>query len=891
MAYISQDPNQNQDNNTTNVLAPNAAPTPQAPQNEAPAQVTTSGSTSASTGGYVSDGNPYGKYATPTGPQAPTGTSASSRKTSSGASSGLQTNVQTYAQKNLASSQGLGSAVANKLQTSSDLAKQNLAKVEQKFGQGVESGSLANRQNAVTDVRTAATEAATAAGPERTFTDRSASLYMPTKTAEGAYSAEDQALVNSNKARVKYADGSVKDFEDAATAQSEIDSTNKANPGYYTYGEEPKLSVGDDRLSEILNAKYKGPQELSQIAGFGEAANKIQDVGALQQQALGGSPKEELLKRTFDNQTGEYSKGARLLDDLLLGQGKAAETLKTTAEKLGSAPSGKIADEFTSRIKEARGQASQRGTEIDTIKNEARQALTETAAGRDKEVNQRIEGVIQDWEKYPQYFKDRFKGELESHNLASKKKGEYDAVVSKYGGEEKARARLNEVSIPGLQSINIDQSRQDLKELDLFKQQQQLANQPDERRGRNATFGQSNIEAARAYVAKNAPRMAELEQRTKNDAAIYKTFGINDINNTDPYGFGMAPQESDKLLIDSINKAKSDFASLSQDLPKIQELSEFKNYDPNALDLKLSQLEAESLGVQGGEGLYNVLKEQGVEGLIKTAAYDKNKLVSTDEQSQLARLQSMAQLAKDYGVSGSGINVNNRYNDRDLAGQQTATSALDIDNFRNLLQGAERTFRTDAAGSNITGTGTGSGSSRGLFGKKKATVTQSVTQNFGDLLKQNNAYRNMYSDEGVNKDLLRRAASAAKGDKSFESGNVDPGVVGGLQDAAGDISGTLGGLLNKNSPLGSDGARLAMLPITAPLELAKFLGSSLGGSSSAARGKATAAAAGAAGADLQNKINQKILATGLKNQLSVKQNSQQDLELFKLLGLLDNTNL
>lgn len=907
MAYISQDPNQKQDNNTTNVLAPNAAPTPQAPQNDAPAQVTTSGSTSASTGGYVSDGNPYGKYATPTGPQAPGGTSASSRKSSSGASSGLQTNVQTYAQKNQASSQGLGSAVANKLQTSSDLAKQNLAKVEQKFGQGVESGSLANRQNAVTDVRTAATEAATATGPERTFKDTSASLYMPTKTTEGTYSAEDQALVSSNKARVKYADGSVKDFEDAATAQKEIDSTNKANPGYYTYGDEAKLSVDNDRLSEILNAKYKGPQELSQIAGFGEASNKIQDVSALQQQALGGSPKEELLKRTFDNQTGEYSKGARLLDDLLLGQGKAAETLKTTAEKLGSAPSGKIADEFTSRIKEARGQASQRGTEIDTIKDEARKALTETAAGRDKEVNQRIEGVIKDWEKYPQYFKDRFKSELESHNVASKKKQEFDAIASKYGGAEQAKTKLASIktTMPNIDTFDFDSAIKDAGIVSTYDKALKTAQLQPNGGGRERKLLEQNIAEAQSIVKQYSGSIDSLRQKTNADNQILNNVSPDFMNsyNTLASQIGGGGNDRDKRTYqdqlgqlvqqakNSTSTAKAESLALQQDLPKIEQLSEFASYDPNALDLKLSQLEAESLGVQGGEGLYNILKEQGVDGLIKTAAYDKNKLVSTDEQSQLARLQSMAQLAKDYGVSGSGINVNNRYSDRDLAGQQNATSALDIDNFRNLLQGAERTFRTDAAGSNITGTGTGSGSSRGLFGKKKATVTQSVTQNFGDLLKQNNAYRNMYSDEGVNKDLLRRAASAAKGDKSFESGNVDPGVVGGLQDAAGDISGTLGGLLSKNSPLGSDGARLAMLPITAPLELAKFLGSSLGGSSSAARGKATAAAAGAAGADLQNKINQKVLSTGLKNQLSVKQNNQQDMELFKLLGLLDNTNL
>lgn len=872
MAYISQDPNQNQDNNTTNVLSPNATPTPQAPQNDAPTQVTTSGSTSASSGGYVSDGNPYGKYGTPTGPQAPGGTSASSRKSSSGPASGLQTNVQTYAQKNQASSQGLGTAVANKLQTSSDMAKQNLAKVEQKFGQGVESGSLANRQNAVSDVRTAANEAATAVGPERTFKDTSASLYMPTKTPEGAYSAEDQALVDANKARVKYADGSVKDFEDAASAQSEIDSTNKANPGYYTYGDEAKLSVGNDRLSEILNAKYQGPQELSQISGFNEAYNKNQDVAALQNQALSGSPKEELLKRTFDNQKGEYSKGSRLLDDLLLGQGKAAETLKYTAEKLGSTESGKIGDEFTNRVKEARGQAAQRSTEIDNVKNEARQALTETSAGRDKEVNQRIEGVIKDWDKYPTYFKDRFKAELETHNVASKKKGEYDSVASKYGGDvNQAKAIIDnsQKELSDIQSFDMN------KLLDAYSASQVMS-------GWNLDPEmQKSLDEKNAYLKSNMPIFQKLGG---NDSQLYEGFTGQMSRDTLNNIYGQTIAQKTKQLTDSSTMA-------NQDLAKMEELQQYKDYDPSSLNVGLSQLESETLGVQGGEGLYNILKEQGVDGLIKTAKYDKNKLVSSDEQSQLARLQSMAQLAKDYGTSGSGLDFANKFSDRDLAGQQNATSALDIDNFRNVLQGAEKGFRTDAADSTITGTGTGAGSSSGLFGKKKATATQSVSQNFGDLLKQNNAYRNMYSDKGVNKDLLRQASDRAKGTTSFADGFTDPGIAGGLQDTAAGLNDMVGGFVSKNSPLGSDGARLAMLPITAPLELTKFLGSSLGGSSAKAQSGANAQAQANAIADLQNKINQKIQSTGLKNQLSVKQNNQQDAELFKLLGLLDNTNL
>jgi hypothetical protein len=882
MAYISQDPNQNQEANTTNVLAPTATSTLPAPT--PPENTTAPVSTSAPSAGYVSNGNPYGKYGTPTGPQAPAGTSASNRKTNAGPSSGLQTNVQTYAEKNKASSQGLGSAVAGKLQTSSDIAKQNLANVEKKFGQAIDVGSLENRQGAVQEAQTAFTEAATAAGPERTFKENTASLYMPTKTAEGAYSAEDQALVDANKAKVVYGDGSTKEFADAATAQADVDTYNRLNPGYNTYGQDETFNKSKDRLSEILNAKYQGPQELSEISGFGDASNKIQDVSTLQKQALGGGTKEELLKRTFETQTGEYGKGARLLDDLLLGQGKAAETLKSTAETLGAGPTGKIGDEFTSRVKDARMQAAQRSTEIDQVKNEARKALTETSAGRSKEVNQRIEGVIKDWDKYPNYFKERFKNELETHNVSSAKKGEYDSVVSRYGTPEQLQSRKQnlESSYGKLRDVDTDLLNESAKIVDNYNNILEASNS-------------SNRDIAILYKGK----LPQLEEQYK----LAKT-QVDNVKSLLPKEEVTMLDQGPLTSVDLVKKIagfKNEMNTVDQGLTALQPLQEFRNYDPNALDVKLSQLEAESLGVQGGEGLYNILKEQGVEGLIKTAAYDKNKLIGTDEQAQLARLQSMAELAKDYGVAGSGVNVVNQFGDRDLAGQQNATSALDIDNFKRLMQGAERTFRTDAAASNISGTGTGSGSSRGLFGKKKATATQSVSQNFGDLLAQNNAYRNMYSDKGVNKDLLKTASDLAKGEQTFAS-NVDStnnlaGQTSNIYNQANDMMGKVIGKGQDavNNLLGDTLGGLAGAPTLGMLNLTnKFTGAvsnALGGSSAAASGEANRNAYNAAVANLQANIQNKIQSTGLKNQLSVNRNQQQDAELFKLLGLLDTTNL
>lgn len=209
------------------------------------------------------------------------------------------------------------------------------------------------------------------------------------------------------------------------------------------------------------------------------------------------------------------------------------------------------------------------------------------------------------------------------------------------------------------------------------------------------------------------------------------------------------------------------------------------------------------------------------------------------------------------------------------------------------MQGAERTFRTDAAGSNIVGQGYGTGSSSGLLGKKKAQAWSTLNQNFGDLIEQGGGYRNMYSDEGVNKNLLKQASDLAKGSQGFYSGNTDPGIVGGVTDMAGATSDEISKLVGSGTGLGKTATDALMWtnPVTAPLALYGALGSTLGGSKAKAQGAADFAAQQNALANLRANLENKINTSGLKNQLTVNRNEAQDDELFKLLGMLDTTNL
>lgn len=883
MANVAYDQNEQQETNSTNVLG-NSSSSPLAPN---------SGNNSQqSATGYVSDGNPYGKYAGGQGSSV-TSTSApapTARKSTSGASSGSFTNVQSYIDKNQKSSQDLGNKTANQLTNTADIAKKNLEGVQKQFTQGAQAGSLEDSGNALTQANTAFKEAATAKGPEREWNAREATAYTPQKDASGNYSQADQALINSNKARVIYGDGSVKDFDNQIDATNDIASYNKDNSGFFSYDKEQELSVNNDRLAEILNAEYKGPNELSEISGYGDAYNKFQDASSLQNQVLKGGSNNELLTRTFASPENQYNQGNKLLDDLLLGQGKANETLKSAAQTLGTTPTGKLSDQFTAATKDARTEAGTKTQEMSDIKTQAREALMNTSGERTAEVNQRVNDVIKDWEKYPQYFKDRFQGALTEHNQAAEKKKEYDAMLPEYN---QAKANYNYYS-KVLKPL-IDNTQLESFDPQFFSRQLLAA------QGQSPGVG---------YTSPQDQKKAQNYIRQYDGLLESLGYGGYDSTYGGVYQGGYGDQTNIAQLLSQLKQqqvtAKQDIAKFEQMSPQFEQLSQFKDYDPNALDLKLSQLEAEALGVQGGEGLYNLIKNGGdINELIKTKAANRDQLVSTDEQSQLARLESIAKLAKDYGVKGSGVNFTNQFSDRDAAGKQNATSALDTDNFARMMQGAERTFRDDAKGSNIVGSGYGQGSSRGVAGKQSAQAWTTLNQNFGDLIDQSGGYRNMYSNDGVNKDLIKQASSLAKGVQGFQSGSDNTsnlmGQWTGVLNDVSDMSLDLGkkaaepGTKILSSILGDDIGKLYNKSMLLPMEMTAKLyngaNNFIGGNKQKAQAEADLHAQEDAMAKLRAGIDSKINTTGLKNQLSVNKNSQQDMELFKLLGMLDTTNI
>jgi hypothetical protein len=112
--------------------------------------------------------------------------------------------------------------------------------------------------------------------------------------------------------------------------------------------------------------------------------------------------------------------------------------------------------------------------------------------------------------------------------------------------------------------------------------------------------------------------------------------------------------------------------------------------------LALTEQEAGLLGVQAGEGLYNLSPE----ALVQTSAAERARLISKNELSRQLALQQLAgtdvsrELQKDL-----------EFTDLEKAGTQTAEDAINKAGIRDVLNAQEKAFREQVANQNIVGTG------------------------------------------------------------------------------------------------------------------------------------------------------------------------------------------
>jgi hypothetical protein len=242
-------------------------------------------------------------------------------------------------------------------------------------------------------------------------------------------------------------------------------------------------------------------------------------------------------------------------------------------------------------------------------------------------------------------------------------------------------------------------------------------------------------------------------------------------------------------------------------------------------NLALTEQEAGFLGVQAGEGLYNLSPED----LVQTNAAEKARLISKDELSRQLALQQLAgtdvsrELQKDLD-----------YTDLEKAGTQTAEDVINKAGIRDVLAEQEKKFGEYTAGTTLTGEG---------FKKHKQTGDKyraKLDANLSDVLKS-----------------MGYAGGVPTGTAEGYTGSIKPEDLTQWTDSA-----------NFYSNLGGDIAR------------GFGLSSSVGGK------YAQDIANRLAVEDLQNKINQSLQTSGFFNRTAIGETEQTNLRQAALQQIL-----
>jgi hypothetical protein len=345
MAYLQQseeDKDKAQGLNETLVPQPGAAPaqTPESTAPAAPSQAQTSAATPVQ------------------GAQQP----------NAKAGSGTFTNLKNY----LSANQGnrVASAATQKVSNLATGAQKGIAQASTGFGQKVDQGTLANRQQAVQDV-------------EKT-----------TAAARGveAIAAQPQAV------------------EGAPAPTAPVES---AQPQYLD-------DTQQKRFADIINAKYSGPESLRQSGLLQPAAEKVTTAARQIKNADTAGGREELLRSMYGKNR-DYTQGQSKLDSLLLNTSQQGVSQLQEAAKAG----GNLQQNLQQAEAGSQNLAQNRAQEIAGIREQARGTFQSGRTAEETATEARMDALIKtpvvdeagnpvlkqdgtpmtEWDKLPEHFR------------------------------------------------------------------------------------------------------------------------------------------------------------------------------------------------------------------------------------------------------------------------------------------------------------------------------------------------------------------------------------------------------------------------------------------------------------------------------------------------------
>tara|TARA_R110001606_G_scaffold56301_4_gene136499 strand:+ start:449 stop:2482 length:2034 start_codon:yes stop_codon:yes gene_type:complete len=411
--------------------------------------------------------------------------------------------------------------------------------------------------------------------------------------------------------------------------------------------------------------------------------------------------------------------------------------------------------------------------------------------------------------------------------------------------------------------------------------------------------------------------MGRLSQQSK-DVAGQRASEVQDTRDASRKAFGTVASERQQEVDARVDDVVANWDNLPAHFRE-----SFSNPDGT---VNLSKLEAVTLGINQGEGVYNLSGEDLFGSADNSIVQsERDRLISQNEQGNLARLQALSNLAtgmgdeKLYDITSAG---KADYSNIDRAGTQTAMDALDLDHVRSQMASAERGFRTDAA-KDVVGTGKGQKTyNKGFMkGSGKKHSTRTSTANVKDMLDQAGYdFNSEVSDTNIGtKDILNNLASAIQDTrKNSTFGDLGQGSVtqggsgagansmvqdygfnpmsdwnstlqdafGGLEDSGREIGGMGGDAIATVGDIGKDVYGTASKAV-------KDIGKFWGGGGSDAQSAANQIAQNAANTNLQKNMEQKIKDLNYTRRSNIIEGEDADLRnqaLMDILAKMDTTN-
>lgn len=156
-----------------------------------------------------------------------------------------------------------------------------------------------------------------------------------------------------------------------------------------------------EAYSNIINAQYQGPQSLQQAGLYEQAARKAQVAQQALQQTQTAAGREQLLRDVYGRNR-EYTRGQSKLDALLLNASQpAVQSLQQQAQQAGN-----VQQQLQEAQNLSANEAAQRAAAIQGISSGARGEFTAARGKEEAAANQYIEGVLSNWDKLPEHFKN-----------------------------------------------------------------------------------------------------------------------------------------------------------------------------------------------------------------------------------------------------------------------------------------------------------------------------------------------------------------------------------------------------------------------------------------------------------------------------------------------------